>query len=185
MSTELHQQIYQNMNLKETDELLAIWQRNDREAWSDEAMQIVKDILTERNVEIPEQTGTADDHEGEDAPDDGLEEWEIRLLEAENQPDFYDSIEVIDLKKKINLTARAVVIAYALESIVLFQWYVSMIQFYFPNFRQYTLWIHLISLIVAVLGTAITIAIAYYPLKALSNILRILMEMEFRSRKAL
>jgi hypothetical protein len=31
----------------------------------------------------------------------------------------------------------------------------------------------------------LNIVIAYYPLKALSNILRILMEMEIRSRKAL
>jgi hypothetical protein len=185
MSTVLHQQIYQNMNLRETDDLLAIWQRNDREEWSDEAMQIVKDILTERGVEIPEQTGATAENEEKDALDDGLDEWEIRLLETENQPDFYDTIEVIDLKKKINLTARAVVVVHVLESIVFFKWYVSVIQLYFPNFKQYAPSIYLISLIVAVLSAAITIAIAYYPLKALSNILRILMEMEFRSRKAL
>ncbi len=185
MNAELHQQIYQNMNLKETDELLAIWQRNDREEWSDEAMEIVKDILTERSVEIPEQTETAGENEEADALDDGLDEWEIRLLENKNQPEFYDTIEVIDLKKKINITTRAVVIIYVLESVVLFQWYVGVIQFYFPNFQEYAPWIYLIALIVAILSVAITIAIAYYPLKALSSILRILMEMEFRSRKAL
>jgi hypothetical protein len=184
MNTALHQQIYQNMTLKETEELLAIWQRNNRQEWSDEAMEIVKDILTKRSVEIPEQTETAGENQ-EDALDDGLEEWEIRLLEAENQPDFYDAIEVIDLKKKINLTARAVVVVHILESIVFFQWYVSVIQVYFPNFQQYALWIYSTALVVAVLSVAITIAVAYYPLKALSNILRILMEMEFRSRKAL
>ncbi len=185
MTAELHQQIYRNMNLKETDALLAIWQRNDREEWSDEAMDIVKGILIERGVKITEQNDPASQNEDEDVLDEDLEEWEIRLLENENQPEFYDTIEVIDLKKKINITARAVVIIYVLESVVLFQWYVSVIQFYFPNFQEYTPWIYLIALIVAALGTAITIAIAYYPLKALASILRILMEMEFRSRKAL
>src|SRR5512140_2171792 len=104
MSTDLHEQIYRNMNLKETEELLAIWQANNREEWSDEAMEIVRDILTERAVEIPIQTEpVSEENEGkEEIQEDDLDEWEIKLLEDENQPDFYDTIEVIGLKKNID-----------------------------------------------------------------------------------
>jgi len=44
--------------------------------------------------------------------------------------------------------------------------------------------IYLISFIVAGLSAAVAIAVVYFPLKALSQILRILMEREFRIRKA-
>ncbi len=185
MSADLHNQIYQNMNLKDTNELLDIWQTNDREEWSEDAMGIVKQILMERGMEIPEQTGPREQSEEENVIDDGLDEWEARILEAEGQPDFYDPLEVIDLKDNINKTARAVIIVYILEGIVYFSSYLPIVRSYFSNFQAYAPLIYFISFIVAALSTAVSIAIIYFPLKALAHILRILMEMEFRSRKAL
>jgi hypothetical protein len=186
MSADLHNQIYQNMNLKETGELLDIWQTNNREEWSDEAMEIVREILLERGVEIPEQVVILDASEEEqDAGDDGLEEWEARILDDENQPDFYDPLEVMDLKDNINKTAKAVIIVYILEGIVYFSSYLPIVRSYFSNFQADALLIYFISFLVAALSTAVSIAIIYFPLKALTYILRILMEMEFRSRKAL
>jgi hypothetical protein len=55
MSSDLHAQIRSRIVLKETDELLEIWQSNNRFEWSDEAFDIIHEILEERDVEIPEQ----------------------------------------------------------------------------------------------------------------------------------
>ena len=43
------------MREKETEELLAIWQQNDRQAWSDDAFEAINKVLQERLIEIPEQ----------------------------------------------------------------------------------------------------------------------------------
>ena len=51
----LSKSIYQNMLLKDSDELLAIWIKNDRFEWSDEAFSVVHDILLERLGNVPPQ----------------------------------------------------------------------------------------------------------------------------------
>ena len=51
MTNELHKQIYNELNLRETNDLLEIWQTNNRAEWSDIAFEIIKQILTERGFE--------------------------------------------------------------------------------------------------------------------------------------
>jgi tetratricopeptide (TPR) repeat protein len=51
----LRQQIYSRMQEKDTEELLDIWNRNDREEWSDDAFEIIHNILLERLGSVPEQ----------------------------------------------------------------------------------------------------------------------------------
>jgi hypothetical protein len=51
----LDQEILHNMQAKETEELLVIWETNDRGVWSDEAFSIVHDILVERLGNVPQQ----------------------------------------------------------------------------------------------------------------------------------
>jgi len=53
--SSLSKSIYQNMQLKDSDELLKIWVQNDRNEWSNEAFSIVHDILLERLGSVPEQ----------------------------------------------------------------------------------------------------------------------------------
>ncbi len=187
---ELRRQIYSNLNLKETDELVYIWQANNRYEWSYEAFEIIRVILQERGVQIPKQdepiyerSEPDESSPGEAFEDDGLDEWEAKALEDEDQPEFYDTLEVITLKDKINRTIKAVIVVYALQNLLMFNWYRSLVESYFRD-SAYIPLIYLISAILVVLGAALSIAIVYFPLKALTHILRILMEMEFRSRKA-
>lgn len=185
---ELRKQIRGNLNLKETDELLSIWQINNRAHWSDEAFDAIKELLQQRGVEIPVQNEpvyqaeekTADE---EIPDDDGLEEWEARVLDDENQPEFYDTLEVITLNDHINKVAKAVILVNILSGIAGFQWMRSVIGAYFPNASELMPLIYFIAFIVTTLSVAVGIAIVYFPLKALSQLLRILMEMEFTSRK--
>lgn len=52
------QQIYNHMQLKETDELLEIWIENNRDEWTEEAFGIIQEILQERLGEVPEQVSS-------------------------------------------------------------------------------------------------------------------------------
>jgi hypothetical protein len=49
-------EIRRRMNEKTSDELLSIWRDNDQREWSAEAMQVVQDILTQRQTALPPQT---------------------------------------------------------------------------------------------------------------------------------
>jgi hypothetical protein len=51
----LSKSIYQNMQLKDSDELLGIWIKNDRSEWSDEAFLVIHNILLERLGSVPQQ----------------------------------------------------------------------------------------------------------------------------------
>lgn len=188
--SSLREQIHDRMNLKETEELLEIWQNNHRFEWSDDAFEVIKEVLKERGVEIPAQNEPVYEMRKEAAgeetsEEDDLEEWEAKLLDDENQPEFYDTLEVITLKDHINKVTKAVIVVYALQSISTFQWFTQFIASYFPDRQSFMPLIYLISFVIVALGAAISIAIVYFPLKALAQILRILMEMEFRSRKGI
>ncbi len=54
-SDPLSNEIYNELNLKSTDELLEIWEKNDRSVWSNEGFTAIKKILRERQVSIPPQ----------------------------------------------------------------------------------------------------------------------------------
>jgi hypothetical protein len=106
---ELRRQIYSNLNLKETDDLLDLWQANNRYEWSDEAFEIIRAILQERGIEIPEQgepvyerNELEENSPEETFEDDGLDEWEAKALDDESQPEFYDTLEVITLKEGVS-----------------------------------------------------------------------------------
>jgi hypothetical protein len=50
-----HDQIAQEMRQKTTEELLAIWTRNDRGQWSEAAFNAIFRALTERGITVPQQ----------------------------------------------------------------------------------------------------------------------------------
>lgn len=183
MNNDLRKQIRNTLNLKDTNELLDIWQINNRAEWSDDAFDVIKDILMERGEEIFEQDDPIYEIEegDEEALDEKLENWEIIALDAEEQPEFYSVADVLLLKKNINRVAKAAVIIYALIAILNIPW-VSMLlrngTVKFSDIFQFSY-----ESIVVILSVAIQIAVIYFPLKALTHILRILMEMEFNSRK--
>ncbi len=113
---------------------------------------------------------------------DGLESWEAKLLDDENQPEFYDTLEVLSLKDNINKVAKAVVIVYIAFALLNFRTFQGLLLGAFPSVDEtpQILW----SLLLTLLGAGIDIVIVYFPLKALNQTLGILMEMEFNSRKA-
>lgn len=180
MNTDLRDQIYRNFKSKDTEELLDIWETNDRQEWSDLAFEVLQEVLTERVGSLPEQNSHILEKNEEESLDD-LEEWEARLLDNEDQPQLYDTLEVIDLIENINKVAKAAIVIYIVVYIISS----SAIQAIFAgglsslDEAPSLIW----NLFTVILVTALQIAFVYFPLKALSHILRILMEMEFNSRK--
>jgi len=55
MDTKMVEHIRQNLANNTNDELLHMWKENDRERWSESAFEAVKQILTERGIELPAQ----------------------------------------------------------------------------------------------------------------------------------
>lgn len=186
MNNDLRYQIYKNMDLKETDELLDIWQTNDRAEWTDITFEVVEEILKKRVGSVPSQDEpileSDDEKKSEGKLDDDLENWETKLLDSEDQPDFYDTLEVLTLRDNINKTAKAVIVVYILLGLVNLRGFQGLLSGTFPSMGEIPL--ILWWLFVSVFAAGIQIAVVYFPLKALAHILRILMEMEFNSRKA-
>lgn len=77
MSEGFRREMYHNQ--KDTEELLDIWQKNDRGAWTDLAFAVIGQILAQRLAEVPPQGAFWDASAGAD------EEVE----ESANAPVFY------------------------------------------------------------------------------------------------
>ena len=56
MSATRIDEIKTRMEQKTNEELAAIWIKNDRKEWSDDAFEAIRQVLTERRVTIPAQT---------------------------------------------------------------------------------------------------------------------------------
>jgi hypothetical protein len=55
MNDDFRSQIYNNMSLKDTEELVSIWQRHNSKEWTDLAFEVVEEILRNRLGELPAQ----------------------------------------------------------------------------------------------------------------------------------
>src|SRR5512140_3380971 len=105
MNTEIQRQIHDNMDMRDTEELLAIWKTNDRVEWSDEAFEVIATILRSRGVQLPEQSAPVTEHEEADENDVELTEEELRIVDDENPPDFFDPMEALELGKWLRIAA--------------------------------------------------------------------------------
>lgn len=181
--SSLREQIHDRMNLKETEELLEIWQNNHRFEWSDDAFDVINEILKERGVDIPEQNEQIYERKEEEKLEDyDFSDEELRIIDDENPPDFYNPFDVLLTTKRIDWMANAMVLFTILYNIFNFPSTMQIVQPYFirnPN----SVLVYIFTTLVIALNAAIGIIVVYFPLKALAHILRILMEMEFRSRK--
>jgi len=117
MSNDFRKQIYNNFNLKETDELVEIWQKNDRAEWSEEAFGVIEEILRERIGELPVQNEPILEHEDIEEESDENEFDSDVLIDDENPPEFYNPHEVLRLEKWLNKAAIASIVASAISSL--------------------------------------------------------------------
>ena len=55
MSDDFRKQLYRNFNQRATDELIEIWQTNNRAEWSELSFDVIQEILQERLSALPSQ----------------------------------------------------------------------------------------------------------------------------------
>jgi len=185
MSNRLKEQIHNNMILKETDELLEIWQENDRVEWSNTAFEVIKEILNERLGEIPQQDEPI--FEYDDAVDTngaayGFTQLELKIIDDENPPEFYDPLEALKISKWIEKAALASVIIAAVGGFTQLPKTRDIIMTYFYRSPNLGFLVTIIAIVSVTVGILFQIVIMYFPLRALSYFLKILMQMEFNSR---
>jgi hypothetical protein len=180
----LREQIYDRMNQKENGELLEIWQTNDRVEWSEDAFEVVKEILQRRGVEIPAQDEPIYEHKQEEqqGEDYDFSPEELKIIDDETTPDFYDPFDVLLTVKRIDWMAKAVVAFNILYNIFQFPSTQGIVQSYFIR-NPDSIFVYILALLLAGLNIVLGTVVIYFSLKTLAHILRILMEMEFRSRK--
>lgn len=111
----------------------------------------------------------------------GLEEWEAKLLDDNSQPELYDTLEVLDLKDKLNAVAKSVIVVYIALGLLNLE--VVRMLFQGVMLSPSEIMRNSSNTLFTILSIGIQIAVLYFPLKALSHILRILMEIEFNSRR--
>jgi hypothetical protein len=180
MNHEFHQQIYNELNLRETDDLLVIWQENNHFEWSDDAFEVISEILKARGVDIPQQDEAK--YEQDATEDHKFSDEELKIIDDENPPDFYDPFEVLKVSKWIDLAVKVMTGLIIVQNLLNISTSWRIAQSYFVG-SKYFLGAYPVTFLIVAVDIAIGILLIYAPLKFLSQILRILMEMEFRSRK--
>ena len=183
MSNDLRKQVYNNFNLKETDELVEIWQKNDRVEWSEDAFSAIEEILHERLGKLPTQNEPILEHEDmEEETDEDETDFDV-LIDGENPPEFYKPHEVLWLDKWLYRAAIASIIATIISSLIaLPQMHNIVLSYFLASGLRWDLIAWLIAIVIFVSAVTLQSILIYFPLKALGFILEILMEMEFRSR---
>jgi hypothetical protein len=114
-------------------------------------------------------------------------EEQLKIINDEHPPEFYDPFEVLKLNKWIELGAKVSVGIAIVFRAVQFPFYLDTASSYFryfPEIASLSSARYLIALLAMSLNIGLHILAIYFPLKALAQILRILMEMEFNSRKS-
>jgi len=97
-SDSLSNEIYNELNLKSTDELLEIWKKNDRSVWSDDGFKAIKKILIERQGSVPSQ--------------------QVASTEEDSDTDTYYNIDKItSLATTANILAWVILVGYILAAI--------------------------------------------------------------------
>jgi hypothetical protein len=101
--------IYAHLQEKDTEELLAIWEENDRAEWTDEAFDAIRAILLERLGQLPEQGAPRDEY------DDLLDEEDE--LRAE-YPTERKLIRIAEMAGKLAWIYLGVTIFYSLYRLI-------------------------------------------------------------------
>lgn len=166
MNDNLYKQIFNNLNLKETEELVEIWITNDRVEWSDLAFEAVKAILAERLETVPTQNEPLFEHKTTE--EKGTVYYEVSKCAF---PRFYNPMEVIKLNKMINLSASAVVAVLILAGMLnlpsLQQLFFS---FFFNSTQSAILFSWVSAVVLSILSITLECFISYFAIKSFASI---------------
>jgi hypothetical protein len=178
VSNNLRKQIYSSLNLKQTDELIDIWQKNDRVEWTETTFEVLREILQERLGELPPQNEPVFEYIEEIDEIDR----DVIIDDDDNPPVFYKPKEVLWLETWLYRAAIAAIVATVVSSLLELPRMQRIVWSYFFNNPASNSVAWLIAIVIFSFAAGLQCILLYFPLKALGSILKILMEMEFNSR---
>ena len=182
MNDDLRPYIHNNMDMKETDELVQIWTSNNRLEWSDTAFEVISEILVQRLGQLPPQNEPITEygaHSNSESDDNLLEE---DLADEENEPVLYDPEKVLLFCTWLNRAALIAVVATIILSYqVLDIWHTTLMALAGGD-PEWDLTTSILALIPWAISIFIECVLIYFPLRGLAYVLKILVEMEQRSR---
>src|ERR1043165_7536267 len=184
MSDDLRKHIFNELNLRDTEDLLEIWQTNDHVEWSDQAFNVIKEILQNRGIEIPQQDEPINEYDENEVEIENYDfsHEELKIIDNENPPDFYDPYEVLKVSKWIDLAMKVMIGLVIVQNLLNISAPWNIARSYFIN-SEYFWGAYPFTVLIVAANIATGILLTYFPLKFLSQILKILMQMEFNSRE--
>ena len=101
-------QIRDTLRLKETEELLEIWQQANHEEWTDLAFEVVQEILKERLGEVPAQgEQEAEEVETEPEPEPEAEAPSSDEIKKFLRQQTYESMDEMDTEELVHIWREA------------------------------------------------------------------------------
>lgn len=182
MADDLRKQIFDSLNLRETEDLAEIWQKNDRVEWTDLAFDLIGEILLQRLGTLPPQSEPIYEH-GKQARN-GVDEDAVsdKLEEMDDAPRLYNPKEVLKTSRWLNITAKIAVVAIIVANLPrLFEFHRTILQ-YLAGVPQWNFISWPIAIIVGGSLIALQCYLTFVALKALAYILKMLVQIEFQSR---
>ena len=158
---------------------------NNKKEWSEAAFEAIKEILNGRGVEIPEQgifVSDKTENGGNETESEEFTELETKILDDENPPAFYDPFEVLKISDWTEFVAKVTVGFALVYTLTQYSTFRNIIHSYYANNPIPFLEVFL-TLVLITISFVIGAGFTYFTLMALSKGLRILMEMEYNSRK--
>jgi hypothetical protein len=175
MSDEsLRSTIYQNLNLKESEELLQIWHDNKRYEWSDTAFEVIQQILEERGLTLSPQEEAQIEPIIEENENDDSNEYEPD--QNESQPIFYKPQELLFFASTTSKAAWIILGIGVLFTLLRYLWQLRLTSG--GSFNLFSLGLGFLSMALSLASHALT----FFMLKGISIGLNVLMEFEYNSR---
>lgn len=80
MGRAFREQLYSRLNQKSTDQLIEVWQTNNRLEWSNTAFDVIQEILLERLAELPSQNEPITKATGKEKIEEQAEKLRFRWM---------------------------------------------------------------------------------------------------------
>lgn len=170
--------IYNNLSLRETDELQNFWLKHNENEWTPIAFDVMEKILMERLGELPQEESILE------APvlttnlnrrRNSLEE--LKTIVSDNDPVFYDPDKVTLLVKWIFRFMNILIVLFGIQ-------FLYNVIYYFSIRSPFSSWTDILNYFgLDFITLLISISIVFVEYKVMGYVLKILREMEINSRK--
>ena len=153
--------LFERMQAKETEELIAIWQEHDESTWTVEAFQAVEKILVQRLGHLPDPEAAADEE------DDDEEETVVEY------PTDKRLIWIAELSGRLSWVILAVAVVYAVLDLI-YYFFVQVTPSEWANLGTFAL-LSLVR-ILSQLGGVLDAGFAFLVMQAVAEIIYLLMD---------